>query len=313
MKCVILPGKEEEGGPPTKLEIEKIENRYQLQSDGKSEYYGFDRALSIQRKILIGLSLEEQLRDDPQYAEATRSQMEKALREYTKQFIDPLECVDRYLKQFKREGLYRTISQGMSDPEGRWQAFIDYSNVYTRTFLNPRQRIELGIEEDEVGSIEEAAFNIIRLRAVPDMPKVHVIMRDLPKYCGTKDGKREVIKISEDVEPALPAKENTDENGNALSLEKADAKWAAKYKAVIVHRLKKARSYHESQRERETPIGLLQSALQKLAPEGMDIRSISAPDLKKARALAVDIQGRAREIESEIYSVEKEFKKLLKN
>jgi hypothetical protein len=34
MKCVILPGKDEEGGPPTLLEIEQLENRYQLQSDG---------------------------------------------------------------------------------------------------------------------------------------------------------------------------------------------------------------------------------------------------------------------------------------
>lgn len=42
MKVVILPGKDEKGGPPTLLEIEKIENRYQLQSDGKSEYYGYE-------------------------------------------------------------------------------------------------------------------------------------------------------------------------------------------------------------------------------------------------------------------------------
>ncbi len=37
MNVVILPGKNEEGGPPTLLEIEQIENRYQLQSDGRSE------------------------------------------------------------------------------------------------------------------------------------------------------------------------------------------------------------------------------------------------------------------------------------
>ena len=74
MKVVILPGPDDpnEGGPPTLLEIESIENRYQLQSDGKSEYYGFDRALSIKRKIEIGLSLEAQLRDDPRFAEVAR-------------------------------------------------------------------------------------------------------------------------------------------------------------------------------------------------------------------------------------------------
>ena len=47
---VILPGGDDEGGPPTIKEIEQIENRYQLQSDGKSEYTNFDRAISIQEK-----------------------------------------------------------------------------------------------------------------------------------------------------------------------------------------------------------------------------------------------------------------------
>jgi hypothetical protein len=36
MKVVILPGIGESGGPPTLLEIERLENRYQLQSEGKS-------------------------------------------------------------------------------------------------------------------------------------------------------------------------------------------------------------------------------------------------------------------------------------
>ena len=45
MKVVILPGPGDEGGPPSLLEIERLENRYQLQSEGKSEYYNFDRAL----------------------------------------------------------------------------------------------------------------------------------------------------------------------------------------------------------------------------------------------------------------------------
>ena len=36
MKVVILPGPGEAGGPPSLLEIERLENRYQLQSEGKS-------------------------------------------------------------------------------------------------------------------------------------------------------------------------------------------------------------------------------------------------------------------------------------
>ena len=87
MKVVILPCEGEEGGPPTLVEIEKIENRYQLRHSGKSEYYGFDRALSIKRKINIGLSLKEQLRDDPVYVNATEAQLNKAVRKFEKEYL----------------------------------------------------------------------------------------------------------------------------------------------------------------------------------------------------------------------------------
>ena len=312
MKAVILPGKDDEGegGPPTLLEIEKIENRYQLQSDGKSEYYGFDRALSIKRKIEIGLSLEEQLRDDPQFAAASPAELDKAVKDYEKQYLAPLACVDRYLKQFKREGLYRTISAGMSDPEGRWQAFIDYSNTYSRILLNPKRRIDLGIEEDEIGSIEEAAFDIIRLRTVPDMPKVHTIMRELPKYCGTKEGKHEIMKIAEDVEPVLPREKYLDGHGKQLPLDGVDAVWAAAHKQSIIYRLKRARISHDSRKEKDTPLDLLDAAYQKLSPETMDLKAVAIADLPRARKRAAEIGARAAEIESDVYHLEKEYKKL---
>lgn len=312
MKVVILPSKGEEGGPPTLLEIETIENRYQLQSDGKSEYYGFDRALSIKRKIEVGLTLEAQLRDDPRFAGATPAQLEKAVRDYKKDYLDPLGCVDRYLKQFRREGQYRAISTGMSDPEGRWQAFIDYSSTYSRVFGSPKQRIDLGIEEDEIGSIEEAAFDIIRLRTLPDMPKVHMIMRDLPKYCSTKEGKREVLKIADEVELILPRDECLDKDGNPLPMPAVDAKWAACNQQPIIYHIKKARDIHESKKERETPLELLDSAYKKLTHQDMDLSTVAVADFGKARQLAADIKARAGELESAIYHYEKEFKKLAK-
>ena len=102
MKVVILPGPKDEGGPPTLKEIETIENRYQLQSSGKSEYYGFDRALSIVRKIEVGLTLEEQLRDDPSNAEKSEAEIKKAVKAYMKKYVRPLQCVNRYLEALGR-------------------------------------------------------------------------------------------------------------------------------------------------------------------------------------------------------------------
>ena len=240
MNVVILPGIGDEGGPPTLLEIEKLENRYQLQSEGKSEYYGFDRAISIRRKIKIGLSLEEQISDDPQYAGATDAEKQKAVKDIKKEFLDPLTCIDRYLKQFEREGQYNTISSGVGDKEGRWQAFIDYSNTYNRKFLNSNYLLESGIEEDEIGDIEEAAFDIIRLRTVSGMPKVHKIMRDLYKYCGTHEGRKELLNISKKVEPTLPKEElfEDPECEKPLPRKDIDGKWSAKNTQAITFHLK---------------------------------------------------------------------------
>ena len=314
MNVVILPGVEDEGGPPTLLEIEKLENRYQLQSEGKSEYYGFDRALSIRRKVQIGLSLEDQVSDDPQYVGATKAQIDQAIKGIKKNYLDPLDCVDRYLKQFNRENQYQTVSSGRGDREGRWQAFIDYSNTYNTKFLNQRYLLEKEIEEDEIGDIEEAAFNIIRLRNVPDMPKVHTIMRDLHKYCGTREGKKELINIPKKVEPILPIEELFEdaEQEKPLSRQDIDAKWSAKHKEPITFHLKRASKSYEAQREKETPISLLEAALKKLTHKDMDLSSISTGDYDKARELAAEIQKEANELEGKIYRQKKNLKKLIR-
>ena len=308
MKVVILPGEEDEGGPPTLVEIEEIENRYQLQSDGKSEYYGFDRALSIKRKIELGFSLEQQLRDDPRFAGASKGDIKKKIKEYNNKYLDPLECIDRYLNQFNRDGLYRTVSAGMSDREGRWQAFTDYSDTYKRFFANQKRLIEYGIEEEEVGDIEEAAFNIIRLRHLPDLPKVHTVMRNLHKYCRTKEGKKAIKKISEEVEPSSP-NDFKDDNGEHLPFDEVDAKWAAKNKQHIIYNLKKAIKSHENLKEKETPLELLEAAYKKLTHEDMDLSTISLGDHPTARSLASKIQKKANELENEIYQYEKQIKK----
>jgi len=311
MKAVILPGVGEEGGPPSLIEIEKIENRYQLQSDGKSEYYGFDRALSIRRKTHLGLSLEDQLSDDPKFANATKAELKKAVQEYRRTYLEPLDCVDRYLRQFRRSGQYRTVSTGISDREGRWQAFTDYSQyAYSRVFNNPKKLLEFRIEEEEIGAIEEAAFDIIRLRVIPDMPKVHEIMRRLPKYCRTELGKKAILTISQQVAPLLPPAECRDASGAPLPPDELDAKWAAKSKEPIIRHVKKAALLYDTKKEKETPLDLLAAAYRKLTHENMDLAAIAVADLGKARKLAVKSKDRADELEGQIYHHEKNRKKL---
>lgn len=310
MKVVILPGADDEGGPPTLLEIERLENRYQLQSEGKSEYYGFDRALSIKRKMKLGFSLEEQLKDDPRYVKAAAKELLQAVRETEKDYLRPLECVDRYLRFFKREGLYGNISSGPSDPEGRWQAFIDYSGAYQRYFCSRPWMIEKGIDEDEIGAIEDAAFKVIKLRDLPGLPKPHKIMRDFPKLCALKHSRKELIRISDDVETTVPPRECLDEKHEPLPIEQIDQKWVERNRQDVIYHLKKALEFHEAHQNKETPLTLLEAAYKKLTHDNMQVESIAVSDLGKARQFTADIQRVGKQLEAEIYHAKKKFDQL---
>jgi len=308
MDVVILPGKKAEGGPPTLKEIEQIENRYQLQSTGKAEYYGFDRALSMRRKVKLGMSLEEQLRDDPAYAILSEKEFGKAMKKIEEEYLGPLDCIDRYLSYLGREGLYGTISTGMADPGGRWQAFIDYyMNVYKK-LENEKERIKLGICEDEVGKIEDIAFKIIIKRELKNLPKLHKVMRDLPKLIKNKDSKKELYMLSK-IKLQLDKEECSDEKGKEYDEREIDLIWAKKNEREINWHLKKAFDFNEREKEEEAPLSLLQAALNKLNHKNMTSEPLTAEDLHEARSLAFKIKKRADDLESEFFNLEKNIKK----
>ncbi|MGC2047328.1 MAG: hypothetical protein WA635_01765 [Gallionella sp.] len=310
VKVVILPGLGEEGGPPSLLEIERIENRYQLQSEGKSEYYGFDRALSIKRKMELGFSIEEQLKDDPRYVSAKEIELKKAVKECESEYMRPLDCIDRYLQQFDRPGMYGTISSGVSDREGRWQAFKDYSDIYHTRLKNQKWQIEHAIDEEDIGAIEEAAFKMIRLRTLKGLPKIHQIMRALPKICALKESRKHILSIANEVDSSLPQDEQYDGEENPLSPDDIDKKWAHRYQPKLIMLTKKAWDLAESSREKETPLMLLEAALKKLTHEDFAIENISHAQYHEAGRLAREIQQIAKGIEHQLYENEKKLKDL---
>lgn len=305
MKVVILPGEGEEGGPPTKVEIEIIENRYQLQSDGKAEYYSFDKALSMKRKIDLGMDLEQQLRDDPQYSGLPDKKFKEAVRKTYAEYLLPLECVDEYLSHLGREGLYDTVSTGISDREGRWQAFLDYADFVHQRLKDEKRRIQDGIQDHEVGKIKDAAFKIIRKREIPQLGiKVHQVMRDFPKLLKNKESKKELLTLAEfDME--LSPEEKKDNSGKDYDQRKIDHLWGEKFKEPIIRITKTAYQILNHGQERETPLKLLVAALDKLNHSEMDVRAISLSDLPRAMALARKIQQQANIIERSIYQIEK--------
>ncbi len=302
MNVVILPGQNDEGGPPTNKEIEQIENRYQLQKDGKSEYSNFDRALSIRRKIDSGMSLADQLSDDPNFVSLSSGEFKKQVQKYEEEFLNPLKCVDRYLESLGRDGYYRSISTGIGDREGRWQAFLDYYKSVYKKMENERERDKLGIEEDEIGNIEDVAFKLIRLREFPGQ-KVHNLMRDMPKYLTSNISKDELFTLNKIKE--LDPSETIDANGKEDDYETIDQKWRKKNATEIIRRVKKAMDYTDHNDEMETPIELLKQAYKKLDHTMMDPGSVAVSDLKEAMNLAEQVEKKAKELKDQFYQFQK--------
>ena len=310
MKVVMLPGQGDEGGPPTLLEIERLENRYQLQSEGKSEYYGFDRALSIKRKMLLGFGLEDQLRDDPRYVRASEQELKKAVKEYEREYLLPLQCVDRYLDNLDRSGMYGTISAGVADKEGRWQAFIDLSHAYNGRLKSQQWQIANDLDEEDLGGIEDAAFKLIRLRTLKGLPKIHQIMRKLPNVCAARESRKELLNISDEVSSTLPQQEQFDGDGRPLSPDEIDRKWAQRHQQKLIMLTKKALDHVERSAERETPMTLLEAALKKLTHESLVVENIPISQYEEARRLASTINKTSLSIEHQLYENKKKLDSL---
>jgi hypothetical protein len=305
MRVVILPGKNdvEEGGPPTIYEIEQIENRYQFQSEGKAEYYSFDKALSIRKKINHGMSLEEQLKDDPNFAHLGQKEFEKVVRNYMEDYLEPLNCIDVYLESLGRVALYDTVSTGITDREGRWQAFLDYYNHVEKKLNDNDKLYELGLKEDEVGLVRDVAFKIIRKREFKDLPKVHKIMRDLPKILKNPEAKEEILKIKK-VRMDLPS-DKILKNGKEIDEREKDKIWASDNVQELQHHVSKALNLIRYQQEKEKAIDLLKSAFKKLTHEEMKPENIEESDLGQARKLAIEIENVASKLAKTFFDYEK--------
>jgi hypothetical protein len=171
--------------------------------------------------------------------------------------------------------------------------------------------MKLGIEENEVGKIEDVAFKIIRMRQVRGLPgitKVHDVMRKMHKWLRNKDSKKELLRLIE-IPLKLPKEETTDDKGRPFSERIVDNIWAQKHSAIINGQLKKAINNFDRKKEQETPIELLKAALKKLDHEDMRADSVKITDIPEALKLAERIRKRAKEIGSKFFDYKKEYDK----
>lgn len=314
MKCVILPAKDvtdfpySEGGSPKIIEIEEIENRYQLQKDGKSEYTNFNWAVSTQRKIQDGYSIERQLRDDSSFAHLPEKEFNKKVEEIKENFLYPLEAVDRYLESLDREMLYNTIAEGSHDKDGRWYSFIDYYKYVYKKLEDEKSRTKLEVEEDEVGEIEDICFKIIRKKDFKGLMKTHMVMRKIPSILTNRAAKKELMKIANGTSE-LTKSEIDDCNGDIKLI---DGKWGKNNEPIIYGKVKVAVQIVDHEKETETPVTLLQDSLKKLNHENMQPDTIDPFKIEEALKICRNIQERAGELETTFDHLRAKFKKLVK-
>ena len=312
MRVVVLP----EGA--TELDIQKIENRYQLQSEGKSEYQGLNRAIKIKRNIEKGFTLEAQLRDDPNYHELPPKEFDKTVKQFEKEYLKPLECADRYLDTFNRNGLYNTISESAGDSEGRWQALKEYSNLYSGTLENKGKLNEYKINENEIGKIENAIFKIIRKRSLNSkelestIGKLYDFVRKAPKYLKNLEAKKFLLKIADEVNEDIPDELKFDKEGNKYDERDIDEKWGNHFKKEILGNLIHAHKAVANQQDRDKPLELLLDALKKLKHDNLKIENMDVSYYDKAMDLTKQIVAESESIYEAIDKARYKFKKISK-
>ena len=296
MRVVILPDVVSE------LDIQKVENRYQLQSEGKSEYQGLNRAIKYKRNIENNFLLRDQLKDDPNYYSLSDSALNKVVKDYEKNYIRPLECIDQYLEHLGRSGMYNTITESSGDREGRWQAFVDYSHFY-HTTIKPGKLAHL--HEDDIGKLETAVFNMIRKRSLTrkgeESPegKLHEFIRKLPKYLGNKEALSHILKIA-DVPSTIPEEMIQDKRGNKSTEREIDGKWGAHHEEKILQNVFLAQRCLNNQEIRDKPLDLLEDALKKLNHNNLQITNMGPEYYDKGLDLTERISNKTNEIHKAI-------------
>jgi hypothetical protein len=235
-------------------------------------------------------------------------EFKKVVRKKKKELLDPLQCIDRYLDALDRPGHYQFVSTGIGDPEGRWQAFVDYSEFHRNRLLNRNNRANIGVDERDVPDIEQAAFKVIRLRILPGLGKVHSIMRKFPEYC--RHAKRTLMELNRNVKHDLPETDCLDSDGNTLPLQTVDQKWANKYRSEITHRIRKAQDAASGMGGVITSLNLHRDAHKKLTHADLDVSTIPLNQLGEAQRLANRIHTRGKELAKEVYDCTKQMSRL---
>ena len=168
--------------------------------------------------------------------------------------------------------------------------------------------VDHGIDTKEVGTITNAAFNLIKIK---DTNKLGVgdnryLIRQLPKWIKTQ--KSDLLKIGnlEDVDSKITDPDERE-------------KYGIKKRGKVINIVQKIINLSTRAKDQEDPINRLNDALQKLRHEDLEqnqLEQMKIPKIAKAFEICREIENENNELKSFFYELKKgtkNYKAKLKN
>ena len=291
INVAILPGTKE-AERPTYQDIAKLENRYEVNEDGKSSFTLMNKALSFiyyerEQKIEIGTLL----RDDSLFKNLSEKEFKAKVKKYKQDYIDPVRLMEKYLAQNNSSGNFKKIND-------KYASFQEAQDFFTKLDDN-NFLVKNKIDPIDVGQIQSAVFNIIKLKNHGDIEKRHnELIRQIPKYI--KNNKNDILRIGKiDHLNPDPNTEDQDENDRA---------WDQNEAIEVLNILKKCKNELERKEDQQGPIDRLEEIIKKLKHKDLDqkqIERIPYSNILTANELATEIQNLAKRIASDFYDLKK--------
>lgn len=298
LKVVILPGTDSPERP-TIRDIAILENRYQVYLSGKSEYTKMNKALTYYTNFKSGIKLEELLKDDPTFSDNDSKKFQQKIKKFKKEYFEPIELMNQYLDANNIKGDYEKVAN-------RWMSFEELSKNFISQLQSDKYLVENNIEKHEIGILQSASFNIIKLKDSSEVGADNrFLIRGLPKW--VKAEKKDVLKLGNinDVDDKISDPTERDEI------------WQKTKAPEVVNIIKKLQNLSNKAKDQQDPLNRLSEALQKLNHEDLDsnqIENMKLEDIDKAFEICKEIENTNNDLKSFFYSKRKKnFKKNLNN
>ena len=294
LKVVILPGTNNPERP-TVTDIALLENRFQVNVTGKSEYSKMNKALTFYSHVKSGTDLKELLKDDPTFGDPNHKDFEKKVKKFEDEYFAPLELMNDYLNINDIKGDYEKT-------KNRWMSFEDLSQKVMSKLNSEKFLIDKQINKNEIGKIQAAGFNIIKIKNSTEVaPDNRYLIRELTKWISDKELKKEVLKIGEieDVDDKIKDPDERDEE------------WQKKNAEKIINIVKKLQSISTKNKEQEDPLSRLTEALQKITHEDLDmnqIKGMKISDLDSAIQICNKIEAENKQLSAYFWALKKDDK-----